>query len=339
MRVYQTLCRYHYDPLDRAATFIPSGESGTRQFYLENRLVCEIRQAVARRFLRHGPQVFAARHYQSQPPTESMLLGRDQSHSVLHAVGPSASSEQVYTPYGYNADTSALQNIPGFNGEPLDAITGHYRLGNGYRAFNPALMRFNTPDSQSPFGQGGLNAYSYCLGDPVNRNDPDGHVSFRVVARVVRVLISLTKKQPVRRVAAPIAFSSSSIENAAASVTPTLSDMPAEAIRKIAGYLPSRDAVSLAMTSHRNYGLLREASEIILGQKLSTPPHRNFYREVLDQSHRKKLRDFFTLMDGFEGKLLGVMPVTAIDAANAKALTDPTYKINAIRGSVNIISR
>ncbi|AVI87072.1 conserved hypothetical protein [Pseudomonas syringae pv. tomato T1] len=64
---------------------------------------------------------------------------------------------------------------PGFNGELLDDITGHYLLGNGYRAYNPVLMRFNSPDSLSPFGEGGLNAYAYCAGDPVNRSDPSGH--------------------------------------------------------------------------------------------------------------------------------------------------------------------
>lgn len=65
--------------------------------------------------------------------------------------------------------------LPGFNGELLDDITGHYLLGNGYRAYNPVLMRFNSPDSLSPFGEGGLNAYAYCAGDPVNRSDPSGH--------------------------------------------------------------------------------------------------------------------------------------------------------------------
>lgn len=50
-------------------------------------------------------------------------------------------------------------------------------LGNGYRAYNPVLMRFNQPDSLSPFGQDGLNAYAYCQGDPVNRQDPSGRIS------------------------------------------------------------------------------------------------------------------------------------------------------------------
>ncbi len=37
-------------------------------------------------------------------------------------------------------------------------------LGNGYRAYSPVLMRFNSPDSWSPFGEGGVNAYAYIEG-------------------------------------------------------------------------------------------------------------------------------------------------------------------------------
>lgn len=72
------------------------------------------------------------------------------------------------------AETSQ-ENLLGFNGELCESLTGHYLLGNGYRAFNPVLMRFNSPDSLSPFGEGGINAYAYCKGDPVNSFDSDGH--------------------------------------------------------------------------------------------------------------------------------------------------------------------
>lgn len=69
------------------------------------------------------------------------------------------------------------QLIPGFNGERLDPVAGGTFLGNGYRMYHPQLMRFSCPDAFSPFGDGGINAYAYCCGDPVNQADPDGHHS------------------------------------------------------------------------------------------------------------------------------------------------------------------
>lgn len=66
----------------------------------------------------------------------------------------------------------------GFNGQLLEPRTGHYLLGSGYRAYNPVLMHFNNPDALSPFARGGLNAYAYCLGDPVNLLDPDGRAGW-----------------------------------------------------------------------------------------------------------------------------------------------------------------
>ncbi|MCO8161638.1 hypothetical protein NJC38_05655 [Pseudomonas sp. 21LCFQ010] len=71
---------------------------------------------------------------------------------------------------------AAEHSSPGFNGELPDPLTGHYLLGHGYRADNPVLMRFNSPDSLSPFAEGGINAYAYCQGDPVNLQDPSGHI-------------------------------------------------------------------------------------------------------------------------------------------------------------------
>ena len=69
--------------------------------------------------------------------------------------------------------------VLGFNGERLDPVNGAYHLGNGYRAYNPVLMRLNRPDSFSPFGAGGINPYAYCVGDPVNHTDPSGHLSWQ----------------------------------------------------------------------------------------------------------------------------------------------------------------
>lgn len=63
----------------------------------------------------------------------------------------------------------------GFNGQIHEAGSGWQLLGNGYRAYNPVLMRFHSPDSESPWGDGGISTYAYVLGDPVNRVDPAGH--------------------------------------------------------------------------------------------------------------------------------------------------------------------
>jgi RHS repeat-associated protein len=82
-----------------------------------------------------------------------------------------------------------LLSLLGFNGERPDPVTGHYLLGNGYRAFNPVLLRFNSPDSWSPFGEGGLNSYAYCLGDPINRYDPDGHTTMTMAMRATVKLV------------------------------------------------------------------------------------------------------------------------------------------------------
>ncbi|OVU30967.1 hypothetical protein BME18_22975 [Klebsiella michiganensis] len=57
-------------------------------------------------------------------------------------------------------------------------------MGNGYRAYSPALRRFTCPDSESPFGVGGINPYVYCDHDPVNKTDPSGHMPKGRLARV-----------------------------------------------------------------------------------------------------------------------------------------------------------
>ncbi|AUH51297.1 hypothetical protein CXB49_10965 [Chromobacterium sp. ATCC 53434] len=81
-------------------------------------------------------------------------------------------------------EQSMHNNVLGWNGERLDPVSGATHLGNGYRAYSPALMRFHSPDSLSPFGAGGVNPYAYCAGDPVNRADPSGHLSWQAWAMI-----------------------------------------------------------------------------------------------------------------------------------------------------------
>lgn len=81
----------------------------------------------------------------------------------------------AYTAYGFAV--SGKSRI-GFNGEFREPVSGLYHLGNGHRTFSPTLMRFLSPDNFSPFRQGGLNTYAYCLGDPINLTDPQGTSPF-----------------------------------------------------------------------------------------------------------------------------------------------------------------
>jgi RHS repeat-associated protein len=137
-------CRYHCDPLDRLAARTPLAQTN-----------------------QEGDRV------------NSTLMATDQQRSVLAAVTSGQHLYMAYSPYGHRDVVDAVPGLPGFNGEQPDPMTGHYLLGNGYRAYNPVLMRFNSPDSLSPFGEGGLNPYAYCIGDPINSRDPTGHKADR----------------------------------------------------------------------------------------------------------------------------------------------------------------
>jgi RHS repeat-associated protein len=168
------LCRYRYDPLDRSMEWAPEQQSSIQRFYCKSRLATEIQGAAKCRFLQHDDQVLAQQR-QMGDNVDITLLATDLQRSVLNALDATQSHPFAYTPYGHHPHGNDLLSLLGFNGERPDPITGHYHLGNGYRQFNPVLMRFNSPDSWSPFGEGGLNAYGYCGGDPRNRVDPTGH--------------------------------------------------------------------------------------------------------------------------------------------------------------------
>src|SRR5471032_2345002 len=170
------LCRYHYDPLDRLAASTPAAQPGTQRFYQKTRLATEIQGAVQHSIMQHDDHLLAQQQHQTGA-VQTRLLATDQQRSVLNALDATQPQPIAYTPYGHRPPENGLLSLLGFNGERPDPLTGHYLLGNGYRAFNPVLMRFNSPDSWSPFGEGGLNAYGYCGGDSVNRTDPTGHIS------------------------------------------------------------------------------------------------------------------------------------------------------------------
>ena len=168
------LCRYQYDPLDRLTGLKPAEHLDTQRFYQNDELVNEIEGQLELTILRYEAQPLAQRLHVANV-TETTLLATDQQRSVLHALAGVDAQPMTYTAYGHRPTESGLSSLLGFNGECPDSVTGHYLLGQGNRAFNPMLMRFNSPDELSPFGDGGINAYAYCGGDPVNRYDPSGN--------------------------------------------------------------------------------------------------------------------------------------------------------------------
>lgn len=103
-----------------------------------------------------------------------MLLATDSRNTVLAELNIGAANRLVYTPYGFQSAPRPVDATLGFNGQRRETPTGWYHLGNGHRVYSPVLRRFQAPDTLSPFGKGGINAYAYCEGDPVNLTDPTG---------------------------------------------------------------------------------------------------------------------------------------------------------------------
>ncbi|WP_371263055.1 RHS repeat-associated core domain-containing protein [Pseudomonas sp. NBRC 111124] len=87
-----------------------------------------------------------------------------------------APTARTYACYGFSVLTDECSSLLGFNGERKEPWGSCYALGSGYRLYSAVLMRFQSPDSYSPFGVGGINTYAYCADDPVNHKDPTGHM-------------------------------------------------------------------------------------------------------------------------------------------------------------------
>lgn len=169
----ETANDYHYDPLDTLSGCSTSGNNEQR-FYQNGELTNQIQGDNSSTFVRADAIVLA--EHQAGAIQKSLLLASDDKNSVLFEVGREAVQDIAYSPYGHRPDVSSVSGHLGYNGERRETQTGWYLLGNGYRAFNPLLMRFHSPDSLSPFKEGGLNTYTYCLGNPIKFTNPTGHM-------------------------------------------------------------------------------------------------------------------------------------------------------------------
>ena len=168
---------YQYDALDRLTT-----RNATHRFYQDDRIAIEVEGANTRRFMAFDAQPLAVQQAQT-----TTLLATDRQTSVLQQVSAAGTQACAYTPYGHHPAENGITQLVAFNGEHPEAVTGHYLLGQGYRAYNPVLMRFNSPDSWSPFGEGGINAYAYS-NKPLDEVDPSGHLPFKSLLRALGVI-------------------------------------------------------------------------------------------------------------------------------------------------------
>ena len=204
------LNRYRYDALDRLVELEPLELEKLTRFYRGEHLVTQLKGQDAYSVLQHDRQLLAVQSLDGAE-CNSLLLVTDQQRSVMQMTGPDGGVRQVYAPYGHRRVESGPGGLLGFTGEAVDPATGHYLLGNGHRAFNPVLMRFNRPDSLSPFGRGGLNAYAYCLGDPVNFSDPTGRF-----ARLITSLFSVANARITMSPAIPFKLAKDALQWGAA---------------------------------------------------------------------------------------------------------------------------
>ncbi len=156
---------YRYDPLDTL-----SGQDDDQRFYCGGQLTTRVSDAGQVSYLR-GAEQLLAEHGSDEP----QLLATDSNNSVLGQLDSDGVDGHRYTAYGHSVPKP--EGSVGYNGEFTEPATRWQLLGNGYRAYNPVLMRFHSPDNLSPFEEGGVNAYMYCGGDPVNQVDPSGHLN------------------------------------------------------------------------------------------------------------------------------------------------------------------
>lgn len=210
---------YHYDARDQLVELSQPSVAPTQRYYCNDRSATEINGDQRSSSLQVAGIALGC--HQQGPEAKTTLFCTDQQHSVLSAVVSGEYQYRAYDTYGHCAAQGGLFSLQGFNGEQLDPLTGLYLLGNGYRAYSPALMRFQSPDSWSPFGAGGLNPYAYCLGDPINRVDPTGHWSWESTLGIATAVVGVAASLLTLGAATPLAIAGLALGAASAVATIT----------------------------------------------------------------------------------------------------------------------
>lgn len=172
----QLLHSYRYDGHGDLVGSTQGNASEVQRRYQGYRLSSTLENGLLTQYLYAADQ--PAGLQQSGSGNSTRLLLTDANGSVIGESDGSTLEQAHYNAYGETLADSNLQGLLGFNGEARERALGWYLLGRGYRAYNPVLMRFHSPDELYP-EDAGINPYSYCGGNPVNWRDPSGHVGER----------------------------------------------------------------------------------------------------------------------------------------------------------------
>ncbi|WP_440993482.1 RHS repeat-associated core domain-containing protein [Cysteiniphilum litorale] len=193
--------KYAYDAQGRQIMQQVNNENPVYMYYLGDELIHESQGDSWLTYL----QSLEGAVGQLMPNGERVYHLKDIAGSVLLSFkvntrnGSELISQRSYSPYGVvkefylqDAASRKLTDISklhiGYNGIRTDYVTKYQHLGNGYRAYNPALKRFMQYDSMSPFDKGGINGYTYALNNPIMYKDPSGH--FSIIAMAIAMVVT-----------------------------------------------------------------------------------------------------------------------------------------------------
>ena len=166
------LFSYRYDGHDHLLGVRQGAAGEVRRRYHNERLVSTLEGGRLTQYLYDGDRPLGLQ--QQGEPGATRLLLTNMANSVQGEISAQAVQDVSYGAYGETREDPGLLGLLAFNGEARERALGWYLLGRGYRAYNPGLMRFHSPDSFDP-EHVGINPYQYCLGNPVKWRDPTGH--------------------------------------------------------------------------------------------------------------------------------------------------------------------